>query len=398
MKVLMTADTVGGVWTYALDLARALGDFSVEILLATMGRAPTPTQQSEAARVSHLYLCPSEYQLEWMDSPWEDVERAGEWLMDLVDCYQPDIVHLNNYAHGSLPWKAPLLMVGHSCVLSWWRAVHWENAPAAYDIYRERVTTGLRRADLVVAPTQAMLDLLNRYYGPFSQQAVIYNARTPDSFVPKSKEPIILAVGRLWDQAKNLAALEAVAPALPWPVYVAGETAHPMGGQRMAHYTEPLGFLSPEEITDWMGRASIYVLPARYEPFGLSVLEAALCGCALVLGDLPTLREVWGDAALYVPPHEPEALREQLEQLIEDRGLREEMAQRAYRRAQCYQPHTMAAAYWSAYQALVGQPDHEVVSRAQALQSNGRLRHPAVTPGTHRRPRHASHTTQLPVR
>ncbi len=32
-------------------------------------------------------------------------------------------------------------------------------------------------------------------------------------------------------------------------------------------------------------------LPARYEPFGLSVLEAALSGCALVLGDIPSLRE-----------------------------------------------------------------------------------------------------------
>jgi glycogen synthase len=393
MKVLMTADTVGGVWTYALDLARALGDFSVEILLATMGRAPTATQQREAVRIPHLYLCASEYKLEWMDSPWEDVGRAGEWLMDLANCYQPDIIHLNNYAHGSLPWTSPLLMVGHSCVLSWWRAVKWENAPASWETYREQVTTGLRRADLVVAPTKAMLSVLNRYYGPFSQQCAIANARTPDLFVPRGKEPFILAVGRLWDQAKNLAALEAVAPALPWPIYVAGETAHPSGGQHTAHYTKPLGFLAGDEIADWMGRAAIYVLPARYEPFGLSALEAALCGCALVLGDLPSLREVWGDAAIFVPPDEPERLHQTLEQLIDDRCLREEMAQRAFQRAQHYQPLYMGAAYWSAYQSLIRRPESEILHRPQRI-----LRQPAATPVTHRRPRRVSRPTQLPVR
>ena len=50
-----------------------------------------------------------------------------------------------------------------------------------------------------------------------------------------------------------------------------------------------------------MGRAAIYALPARYEPFGLSILEAALSGCALVIGDIPSLREIWADAALFVP-------------------------------------------------------------------------------------------------
>jgi hypothetical protein len=36
-KVLMTADTVGGVWTYALELAAGLGEHGVEVAIATMG-------------------------------------------------------------------------------------------------------------------------------------------------------------------------------------------------------------------------------------------------------------------------------------------------------------------------------------------------------------------------
>ena len=57
----------------------------------------------------------------------------------------------------------------------------------------------------------------------------------------------------------------------------------------------------------WLRRATIFALPARYEPFGLSALEAGLAGCALVLGDIP-MREVWHDAAMFVPPEQPAAL------------------------------------------------------------------------------------------
>src|SRR5690606_8377688 len=102
--------------------------------------------------------------------------------------------------------------------------------------------------------------------------------------------------------AKNLAQLDAVATELPWPVYVAGSTEHPDGGNAAFDSVETLGVLSRAEMKHWLGRASIYVLPARYEPFGLSALEAALSGCALVLGDIPSLREVWGPAATYVDP------------------------------------------------------------------------------------------------
>ena len=46
------------------------------------------------------------------------------------------------------------------------------------------------------------------------------------------------------------------------------------------------GQLTTAEVRNVINTASIYALPARYEPFGLSILEAALSGCALVLGDI----------------------------------------------------------------------------------------------------------------
>ncbi|WP_326491750.1 glycosyltransferase family 4 protein [Myxococcus stipitatus] len=194
---------------------------------------------------------------------------------------------------------------------------------------------------------------LERHYAPGKPVSVIPNARRPESFAPGTKEPFVLAVGRLWDEAKNLAALDAAAPSLSWPVRVAGELRQPGGGsEARARHTVALGRLAPEEVAAWMGRAAVYALPARYEPFGLSALEAGLAGCSLVLGDIPSLREVWGDAALFVPPDDPRALVSTLTRLGEDVGLRERFAARARARALTYTPRRMVEAYLALYASL----------------------------------------------
>ena len=345
----MTADTVGGVWTYALELARALAPLDVFLDLATMGALPTPTQREEAGRVANLALHSSAFQLEWMADPWDDVRRAGDWLLDLEARLQPDVIHLNGYVHGSLPWRAPVVTVGHSCVLSWWQAVKSEAAPAEWNRYREEVRRGLRAADLVLAPTQAMLDALQTHYGPLPPSRVVPNGRDPALFPSSQKEPFILTAGRLWDEAKNVGALAQVAASLEWPVTVAGEQRHPEGGDLCPPSVRALGCLSPGHLAGWLARASIYALPARYEPFGLSALEAGLAGCALVLGDIPSLREVWGEAALFVPPDDADALRRALQSLIDNPDRRSRMAERAQTRARQYTPGRMAAGYVAAY-------------------------------------------------
>ncbi len=123
-----------------------------------------------------------------------------------------------------------------------------------------------------------------------------------------------------------------------------------------------LGRLAPQELTGYFGRAAIYALPARYEPFGLSVLEAALSGCALVLGDIPTLREVWGDAAEFVLPDDHAALAATLNALIDDAEARGEFARRAHARAAELSPDRMAAGYRKAYHDCLTRRTAEVAA------------------------------------
>ncbi len=352
-RVLMTADTVGGVWTYTLELARVLNARGIDVALATMGGPLSPQQWAETRTLPRTEVFESTLRLEWMAEPWDDVARAGEWLLDLEERFRPDVVHLNGYAHGALPWHCPKIVVGHSCVVSWWWAVHGEAPPPAWDLYRRAVAGGLRAADLVLAPSRAMLAALEQHYGPLPGARVVPNGRTAFLFPPGEKEPFVLTVGRLWDQAKNVAALERLAARLPWPIYVAGEEQHPDGRTARLDGLRLLGRLGPPELAPWFGRAAIYVLPARYEPFGLSALEAALAGCALVLGDIPSLREVWGDAALFVGPEDGEALRAALERLMADAEYRARLGARARARALRFTPERMAAGYLAAYRAVM---------------------------------------------
>lgn len=361
MRVLMTADTVGGVWTYACELIRALAVHDVEVTLATMGAPPSRAQQGVIARLPNAELVGSSYALEWMSEPWRDVDAASEWLLGIAERTKPDLVHVNGYAHATLEFGAPVLCVAHSCVATWFRAVRGCEPPSEWDEYRRRVGAGLRAADAVVAPTQAILRDVLAAYGIERGGHVIWNGRDAGDWQRGHKEGFVLAAGRLWDDAKGLATLDTAARSVAWPVHVAGPTVGPLGDDPIeVAGVKLLGELRPDALADWMSRASIYALPARYEPFGLSVLEAALAGAGLVLGRIDTLQEVWGDAALYATPGDAHELAHAINTLIADPLKRRALAAQSRARALVMTPARMAASYRELYGELVGAAHAEV--------------------------------------
>jgi glycosyltransferase involved in cell wall biosynthesis len=198
-----------------------------------------------------------------------------------------------------------------------------------------------------------MLSALERHYGPLANSRVVPNGRDPALFPPGAKEPFILVAGRLWDEAKNVALVDKVAPSLPWPVYIAGEDHHPAGGQAHFRAVEPLRQLGASALSRWLARAAIFALPARYEPFGLSILEAGLAGYTLVLGDIPSLREVGDDAAAFVPPDDADGLAGTLQTLIQNPAHLTGLAAAARRRALRFTSQRMCADYLRVYRELL---------------------------------------------
>jgi glycogen(starch) synthase len=356
LHVLMTTDAVGGVWTYSLTLAAALQPHGVTCTLVVMGPPPAPAERERAESLPNLHLIHRPYRLEWMADAEGDLLAAGAWLLRLARHLQPDLVHINGYALAALPWRRPVLTVAHSCVRSWWRAVKQEPAPPAWDDYTRRVRAGLLASTLVAAPTRAMAEALRAEYA-FSGPLIVMPNGLPRpaggahaARVPK--ESYIFAAGRFWDEAKNLALLETIGGTLPWPVMVAGGVEAPPGTRAATSHVCHLGSLDREEVLRRMARAAIFVHPARYEPFGLSVLEAAQAGCALVLGDIPSLRECWRDAAVYVDPSDAPMLRGVLTRLIGNPSWCAQLGAAARTRAQAFDDRRMGEHYAAIYQTL----------------------------------------------
>lgn len=348
--VLMTADTASGVFRYSLTLAGALAHRGVRTSLAVFTPELLAALRAEAWEVPGLQIFEAPFRLEWMEDPWDDVRRAGEWLLSLARVLCPDVVHLNAYAHGALGWPAPAVVVAHSCVCSWWESVHGVPAPASWDRYRAEVRRGLAGAARVVAPTRAMLEALERHHGPLGPSRVVHNARALAPVRGLEKEPWVLTAGRVWDEATNVVVLERAA--LDVRIRVAGEARHPSGTERRPAGMQLVGPLGPEAMRVAMARAAIYAHPALHDPFGLAPLEAALHGCALVLSDIPSLRELWEGAALFVPPRDGAAWAAALAGLLEDGSGRRRLSDAARARAGTFRPERQAEEMLRIYEGV----------------------------------------------
>ena len=351
-RLLMSTDTVGGVWTYSLDLAQALVKEGVDVLLAAVGPSFSDAQRALAGATEGVRIEYLEARLEWMQEPWSDVENTRQWLVALEREYRPDWIQLNQYCYTPADFHAPTLLVGHSCVYSWFSAVKRCCPGEEWERYRRAVREGLAAASGVTAISEGMLDDLERWYGDFRRLPAIRNGRDIAGIDDGIKKPHILSAGRVWDEAKNIALLDSIAPRLPWRIKVAGDSEMSEGNayQRIDNL-ELLGQVDSHAMRQEFQAASIYAAPARYEPFGLAILEAAAAGCALALADIPSLRANWEGAALFLDPRNPEAWYNGLSQLIQDEPVRQHFGELAQQRARSGEFGTkrMARGYLQAY-------------------------------------------------
>jgi glycosyltransferase involved in cell wall biosynthesis len=367
-RVLMTADVVGGVWVFAVGLARALGATGFDIQLVTLGPRPNPAQRAMISGCPGVSLAETDLALEWQDPAGHDLHRARASLRELADRFSPHLVHLNGFREASFDWEVPRVVVAHSCVNSWARACDERKwfAGDEWKTYSANVRAGLRNAEAWVAPTAAFREGLVEQYDLAATGNVIWNGieTTGRSFGPKL--PIILGAGRVWDRAKNLASLAAAHSGLDWPIRIAGQTENGARGASNRNGLKWLGEIAHEALLREMDAASIFVSPALYEPFGLSVLEAASAGCALVLSDIPSLRELWDGAAHFVPPADTEALTACLRSLCTDDVKRAGLQHAAAARSRRYSLSRTASAYKSLYASLLDASSGRAAAWAEA--------------------------------
>jgi glycosyltransferase involved in cell wall biosynthesis len=371
MHILITTDTVGGVWNYTRELVTGLVRRGVRVTLVSFGGMPTAAQSAWLAEVDGVRYLPTNFGLEWMQEAQGDLRKSARFLRNVIRDSKPDLMHLSQFYYGAMNVTVPKIVVAHSDVMSWHREVRGAQPKDRWaKWYRGVVERGLAGASLVIAPSKWMLRSIEDGFdtrepgghkpGGKQKSRVIYNGRTPGWFDPMAgKENYAASAGRLWDEGKQSRLLmELERPALPIVVAgateAAGVSAHGGSSGAPGAGVRLVGELSEGAMRKLLSRASIYIATSKYEPFGLAPLEAALSRCALVANDIPSLREVWGDAALYFRKDDARSLGEALALLHGDDELRLDYANRAYQRAlRHYAAERMVDEYLAAYGALM---------------------------------------------
>lgn len=344
MHVLVTADTLSGSWTYARELVTGLVTRGVRVTLVSFGEIPLPDQTSWMDSLHGLDYRPTAFRLEWMQEAEQDLPESANFLAALVRELQPDVLHLNQFCYGNLPVDVPRIIMAHGDLLTWTEAVEgYSPRPTRWlKWYRQTVMRGIEAADAVIAPSAWMLDSLCECYVRPRRGEVIYPGRNPIFFNPYvSKEDSVLTIGRLVDAGKQ--------------VFLLTQHVHPVSVCIVgAEHTVPVprlpiradvkvstdesnvairGPQTEAQLRALYSRAAIYAATARYEPLGMPALEAALSRCALLANDIPSFREIWGDAALYFRTNDAASLADSIRRLNSDREMRRGYANLAYARA-----------------------------------------------------------------
>lgn len=353
-RILMTTDAVGGVWQYACDLAAQLAAGDCEVTLALLGPAPGKALRAELP--AGVRLIETGLPLDWLcDGPGE-VQRAARELAGLAAETGADLVHCNSPAlAGAAAFPVPVVTVAHGCIATWWQGARGGPLDPALGWHAERVRRGLTGSAATVAPSAAFAAMLAATYRLPCSPVVVHNGRPP---APATAGEVhrfhaALSVGRMWDPAKNAAVLDAAAAQCGVRLLAAGPLRGPRGEQARFAHAVALGTLPGACLAELLQLRPVFVSAATFEPFGLAVLEAASAGCALVLSDIPTFRELWDGAALFVPAQDAAGFAATIDRVHRDPELRWRLGEAAHGRAQRFTPAAMARGMAAIYAPLL---------------------------------------------
>jgi glycosyltransferase involved in cell wall biosynthesis len=285
-----------------------------------------------------------------------------------------DLVHVQYLAPQWLP--CPFVTSIHDVV---WRAFPHTFPPLHRTIMRHAMPDTARRAAKVLCGTRAAQRDIQKYLQvppdkvavtPYSIDPKYFEGTPADAIAAVrarygiGEQPYVLSVG-VQQPRKNVRRLirafmqwKQQNPALPHRLVITGKKGWGDTPQSALADTSALvftGYVADDELPALYAGADLFAYPSLYEGFGLPILEAAACGCAVLTSDRGAMREVAGDAAELVSPRSVDAIAQGLNKVLLSPSYRAVLAQRGRQRAAQFTVQAHAAATLQVYRFVLPQ-------------------------------------------
>jgi glycosyltransferase involved in cell wall biosynthesis len=330
----------GGVASHVRDLATEQAFRGHEVTVVCRG-ALAEALGRQAVRVIELELRPE------LVAPAADA-RAAAALARLLRRREWDVVHTHEAKAGALvrPIAAALrLPLVHSPHTYAYLTQAQRGRGGARRALTLRVEQALSRlARVVVLPSAYLRDAAVADGAvPAARAVVVHNGVRPiEVDRPRRAQPVVGWVGRMTEERDPATFVAAVRGAEFETVMIGDGPAAPPGALPFAGAGAALSMMD------------VYVSTSWFETFGIGLVEAMQAGLPVVATDVGAVREVVGDAGLFVPPRDPAAVREAIERLLADSSLREKLGAAGRERAARFTVGAMTDGIEAAYQRCMG--------------------------------------------
>jgi glycogen synthase len=351
MKILMTTDTREDRWHFTLDLISALSFENIEVVLLAMGPKLLNHQMEELENLApNIHFYHQSLDPEWTESDLTAIPKAGIWINKIYASENPDIIHLNHYSPACIQWDVPVVLSPQACILLLERVNQFEDLHETYHKIFQTTQIALHAADAVIFPTAALLSHFASVYGHLKNAHIIHPGICETMIPSGQKFPMIFSEGKLEDPLMNMELLLEAAPQIDGEIFIAGEKEQIM---RLPKNVRFLGSLTRQQKFNWLKMASIYVLPAYVDAFGMGILEAASYRCALIAGDTPFLKELWGNNVEYVPTDDSQALADICNEYLHFPHRAIAHGENAFSHLQKFNKSAIAGQYKKLYEDLI---------------------------------------------
>lgn len=360
-----------GIGRYTREMVKALATVAWPVAGYRLFAAGVPKDLPPPALPSNFAWCPSRISERWLARAWHRLRLplpVETWTGPLDLFHQPDFV---------LPPTRPAartLVTVHD--LSF---VHDPATvmPGMIAYLARLVPDSVNRADRVIAVSEATRqDLIAFYQTPPEKISVLYHGVRPE-FRPVTQPerlaavrqkyglgegPLVLSVGTIHPR-KNYRRLVAAFAEIQQPevsLVIAGSkgwTYDEVFDEVARHNLEERvffpGFVAEADLPALYSAACLFIYPSLWEGFGLPLLEAMACGTPVIAANRSALPEVVGPAGLLVDPEDTPAIAGAMAKVLEDAGLRQQLAAAGQARSAQFTWERMAGQLIDLYQTLI---------------------------------------------